>query len=213
MSLLEVIAVIVSLIGVWLTTRRNLLCWPVGLVSVGLYSWIFYHARLYSDCLLQCIFAVCLVYGWTRWLGARGKDDRVIVLRLPARMAVAGIIFGTLGGTLLGLFMARFTDAVFPWLDATLTSFSLLGQFWTARRYLANWILWIVVDIVYVGLYLFKQLYLTAGLYAAFVLLAYLGWRSWKLALGVSRESNYTNPARQVHPLKEPSPADVPLTD
>jgi len=75
--------------------------------------------------------------------------------------------------------MKHHTDASLPWLDAALTGFSLVGTWWGARKYIANWWLWIVVDVVYVGEYLFKGLDLTAGLYALFVPLAVLGLRDW----------------------------------
>ena len=67
-----------------------------------------------------------------------------------------------------------------PWLDATLSSFSLVAQYWTARRHLENWLLWIAVDAVYVGLFLFKGLMLTAGLYAVLIVLAVIGFSRWR---------------------------------
>ena len=80
---------------------------------------------------------------------------------------------------LLGGMMARWTDAALPFVDASLTAFSLVAQYWTARRYIASWGLWIVVNVVYVGMFVFKELYLTAGLYALFIGLAVVGWRDW----------------------------------
>ena len=79
--------------------------------------------------------------------------------------------------------MARYTNAALPHIDASLTAFSLVAQWWQTRRYLANWLLWIAIDAVYVGVFAYKSLYITAGLYAFFVLLAILGLRSWRQAI------------------------------
>jgi len=82
----------------------------------------------------------------------------------------------------LGMVMHTFTDAALPWLDAALTAFSLVAQWWQARRHVAAWWLWIVVDVIYTGLYLYKSLDVTAALYLGLVGLAVLGLRHWRRA-------------------------------
>jgi nicotinamide mononucleotide transporter len=185
MSGLEIIAVIFSALAVWLTARRHLWCWPVGLVSVLLYARIFLVAKLYSDLLLQLIFAVMQLYGWWQWKrGASDLDGQHIQpQRLPKQGLLVGLLAGAVGSVVLGYVMASFTDAHIPWLDSALTSFSLVAQFWMARKYVANWWLWIAVDIIYVGVYIYKDLDLTAGLYAAFIVLAVVGLRNWQRQL------------------------------
>lgn len=183
MSDLEIAAALTSLITIWLTARRHILCWPLGLVASALYGKVFFDSRLYSDMLLQGLFGVFILYGWLMWWrGARMADGRIVVEPLPRRGLVAGLAAGALGAVVLGFLMSRYTNAAVPWLDATLSSFSLVGQFWTARRHIANWQLWVVVDIVYVGLFIVKDLYLTAGLYAVLMVLAIIGWRTWARA-------------------------------
>jgi nicotinamide mononucleotide transporter len=91
--------------------------------------------------------------------------------------------------------MARYTDAALPHMDAALTAFSLVAQWWSTRKYLENWMLWIVVDILYTGIFVYKNLYLTAGLYAFFVILAVLGLRSWRKALAEQQSSEAMAPA------------------
>jgi nicotinamide mononucleotide transporter len=181
MSGLEIVAVILSALAVWLTARRHLWCWPIGLVSVLLYARIFLVAKLYSDLLLQLIFAVMQLYGWWQWKrGAPGQDSQHIQpQRLPKQGLLIGLLAGVAGSVMLGYVMASFTDAHIPWLDSALTSFSLVAQFWMARKYVANWWLWIAVDIIYVGVYVYKDLNLTAGLYAGFIVLAVIGLRNW----------------------------------
>ncbi|WP_338524382.1 nicotinamide riboside transporter PnuC [Pseudomonas batumici] len=180
MSTLEIIAVLVNVLGVWLTARRIRWCWPVGVVAVLLYAWIFYDAKLYSDTLLQGIFAVLQGYGWWRWSQGELSEGKVHVARLSWREGLLGLLCGALGAGLLGTLMYRLTDAAVPWMDASLTAFSLVASVWAARKYVASWWLWIVLDVLYVGLFLFKDLQLTAALYAGFVVLAIYGLRAWQ---------------------------------
>src|SRR4051812_41936572 len=117
MSLLEFTAVIISALGVWISTRRNMLCWPVGLVSVLLYGWIFWHAKLYSDMLLQFIFAGLQVYGWRRWSQRKNECNEVAVTRIPPRVCAIDLLVGALGSIALGYPMSAMTDSSLPWLD------------------------------------------------------------------------------------------------
>lgn len=182
MPWLEAIAALISALAVWLTARRQPWCWPVGLVSVALYAWVFLDAKLYSDTMLQIVFAVALAYGWNRWLHHLGDDGRVRVAPLAFRAAIWHIALGAIGAVSLGLLMHRYTDAALPWLDAALAAFSLVAQWWGIRRHTATWWMWIVVDLVYIGMYAYKSLFITALLYAGFVLLAVAGLRSWQKA-------------------------------
>lgn len=182
MVYVELVAAIVSALGVWLTALRRLSSWPVGLVSVILYAWVFVDARLYSDALLQGIFGVMIVYGWVHWAKRLDDDGQVRVAALPFQSASVNVAVGAVGAVALGYVMHRWTNAALPWLDATLTCFSLVAQWWQARRHIAAWWLWIVVDVVYVGEYIYKDLRITAVLYAGFVVLAILGLRKWQAA-------------------------------
>jgi len=180
LSLFEVASAVVSAAAVWLTARRSPWCWPVGFVSVVAYAWVFMDAKLYSDTLLQVVFAVLIVYGWRRWARHLDTDGHVRVAMLDTRTAWRHLAVGMLTSLALGYAMHRWTDASLPWLDAGLTAFSLVAQWWQARRHAAAWWLWIVVDIIYVGEYVWKSLPVTAVLYAGFVVLAIMGLRTWK---------------------------------
>jgi nicotinamide mononucleotide transporter len=182
MPWLETLAALTSVWAVWLTTQRHPWCWPVGLTSVALYAWVFIDARLYSDMLLQCVFALAIIYGWNRWLQHLGDDGRVRVAALPPRLAMLHIALGMIGALALGWFMHRHTDAALPWLDAALAAFSLVAQWWQVKRHAASWWLWIAVDVLYIGEYVYKHLLITAVLYAGFVLLAVAGLRNWQAA-------------------------------
>lgn len=187
MSPLEIIAVIVNIAGVWLTARRIRWCWPVNIVAVLLYAWIFYEVKLYSDMLLQGVFVFMQGYGWWQWSRGGQFAGKVRVQSLPSSTARLSLAAGLAGGLLLGALMHHFTDAAVPWLDAQLASFSLVASFWAARRYLESWVLWIVLDVVYVGLFCYKELYLTAALYAGFIVLAGYGLLAWRADLRAQR--------------------------
>ncbi len=186
-NFLEISAVLLSVLAVWLTTQRNKLCWPIGLVSVLLYAWIFWQAKLYSDTLLQLSFVVMQIYGWQNWATQNDASKEVAVIQIPLNIGVLGVAIGTLGSVVLGGVMSTMTDASLPWLDAALTSFSLVAQFWMARKYIACWWLWIIVDVIYVCVYGFKNLQLTAGLYVMLVILACLGLQRWTQALNAQK--------------------------
>jgi nicotinamide mononucleotide transporter len=170
-----------TLVGIWLTTRRNLLCWPITLAADVLYLVVFYQARLLSDSLLQAFFVVFTLYGWWNWRRGVREEGEVRVAPLPARSLVLALVAGAAGTILLG-FVARRLNASLPYVDAALTSYSLVGSWWQARKHIANWWLWIVVNIFYIGEYIYKDLWPTAILYALLVVLAVVGLRDWSKA-------------------------------
>lgn len=178
---LEVAGFLTTLVGIWLTTRRLLICWPVVLAADFLYLLVFYRARLFSDSLLQVFFVAFTLYGWWHWWrGVREEGEvRIVPITLPS-MTIA-LALGVVGSFLLGT-LAKYLHASLPYLDAVLMSYSLVANWWQARKHIANWWLWIAVDAVYIGEYLYKDLWPTALLYAAFVPLAVLGLRDWRRA-------------------------------
>ena len=178
---IEIAGFITTLLGIWLTTRRLLVCWPVTLLADFLYLVVFYQARLFSDALLQIFFVAFTLYGWWHWWRGVREEGEVRVAPLGLRGALAAIAAGAVGAVVLGWLMAR-VGAALPHLDAALTSYSLVASWWQARKHIANWWLWIVVDLVYVGEYIYKGLWLTAPLYLLLVGLAVLGWWDWRRA-------------------------------
>ena len=178
---LEIAGMAATVLGISLTTRRLLICWPVVLLADLLYLVVFFRARLFSDALLQIFFVAFTLYGWWHWWRGLRADGEVRVVPLDARGWMAGLSAGAVGSVLLGWLMVR-VGAALPHLDAALASYSLVASWWGARKHIANWWLWIAVDIIYVGEYLYKDLRATALLYAGLVLLAVLGLRNWRRA-------------------------------
>jgi nicotinamide mononucleotide transporter len=178
---LELASAITAVLGIWLTTKRRLLCWPVTLVSIVLYMLVFFRVKLYSDALLQVFFVVFTFYGWWNWWRGVQQEGEVRVLPLTLRSMLAALAAGLAGCFVLGNLAERI-HAALPHLDATLMSYSLVASWWQARKHIANWWLWILVDIVYIGEYIYKDLWPTAVLYAVLVILAILGLRDWRRA-------------------------------
>lgn len=181
MNWLELVAAVLGVISVWMVVRRNIWAFPIGIVMVVMYFFIFYAAKYYGDMALQVVYVLMQVQGWYEWSrGDRAADTRIAVQKLNARQWVASGV-GLLGLTgLIGFLLHRFTDAALPWVDALTTSLSLLAQWWMNKKYLDNWTLWIIADVIYLYQYAYKSLYFTTALYAVFLVLAVMGLREWK---------------------------------
>lgn len=178
---IEVAGMVATVLGIWLTTRRLLICWPVVLLADILYLEVFYRARLYSDAILQLFFVAFTLYGWWHWWRGVITEGDVRVEPLSIRGWIGGLAVGTVGAVLLGALMVR-VGAALPHLDAALASYSLVASWWSARKHIASWWLWIAIDLVYIGEYVYKDLQVTALLYAGLVVLAMLGLRDWRRA-------------------------------
>ncbi len=183
MTSLEIVATLFGLACVGFTIRRSILCWPTGLVQVTIYVFIFYQARLYSDLGLHVIYIVLQLYGWHAWL--HGGEDRsaLPMSRLSATALASWLAVVALGTALLGFLMNRFTDAALPYPDAFTTVASLVAQWLLTRKRLDTWTFWIAVDVVAVGVYLRKELYVTTVLYGVFLAMAVTGLIAWRRAM------------------------------
>ncbi|MGP8252362.1 MAG: nicotinamide riboside transporter PnuC [Terracidiphilus sp.] len=184
---IEIAGFVTTLLGIWLTTRRLLICWPVTLLADFLYLVVFYQARLFSDALLQIFFVAFTLYGWWHWWRGVREEGEVRVEPLGVRAAIAAMAAGAVGALLLSRLMLYLgaqlhVTIALPHLDAALASYSLVASWWQARKHIANWWLWIVVNLVYIGEYVYKDLWPTALLYLLLVGLAVLGWWDWRRA-------------------------------
>jgi nicotinamide mononucleotide transporter len=178
---LEVAGVATTLAGIWMTTRRWLSCWPVVLISDVIYFVVFYQSRLLSDAILQIVFIAFTLYGWWFWVRGVRDEGEVKVEPQPGKSMVQGLLLGAAGSIFWGYWMTRL-HAALPYLDATLAIYSLVASWWGARKHISNWWLWIVIDLIYVGEYIYKGLVLTAVLYGLLIALAGLGVRDWQRA-------------------------------
>jgi nicotinamide mononucleotide transporter len=181
-SYLELVAVAFGVANIYLTVKQNIWGWAAGAVMVSLYIYITFGARLYSDALLNVFFLVMQFYGWYEW--TRGPVEHARSLSAVKRLGRRGWLWtggGVIAGAAaLGTAMTHYTNASLPYLDASATSLSVFGQFLMTKKYLDNWTLWIIADVLYIALiYPRKGLYLTAGLYVVFLVLCVQGYREW----------------------------------
>ena len=181
-SPLEGVAAAFGVVSVFLSTRQNIWSWPTAIVNVALYTVVFYNGRLYGQMGLQTVFLVLSVYGWYQWLHGGEQKTELRVSRASPRLL--GILVGINLVTWIALAaILRRTDAALPWLDALLATTSLVAQWMMTRKILENWVLWIAVDIVYMPMFMSQRLYATALLYAAFLVLAVLGFVEWRRSI------------------------------
>ena len=179
MSTLEWVAAIAGAISVYLSARENIWSWPTAIVNVGLYIVVFRRTGLYSDMGLQVVYLVLSIYGWYEWLYGGKNRSTLRVSRASAREWLIATPIAVLFWLGLARYTATLPGVALPHLDAGLTTVSLVAQWMMTRKILENWVLWIVADIVYVPMYVYKGLPVTAVLYAIFLALAVLGLRSW----------------------------------
>ncbi len=176
---IEIMGVITGLLCVYLAAVNNIWNWPVAIISVGIYIFIFLEARLYASMCLQVYFMVTNIYGWYHWSRKPAADGKTPVLWITKREIILSVIAIVLFRFLLGSVL-KYTTASFHFLDSFCTACSLVAQFFLARKVLENWLIWIFVDIIYVGVYIYKDLHLTAIMYAIYVGIALLGYLDWK---------------------------------
>lgn len=182
MPWLEGLAAIVTMSGIGLTAVRRVAGWPVSLAASLLYLFVFAKARLWADSALQLVFCLFLIKGWTDWYRAPKTDEAVIVQDVAPAALVRDGAWALPISLALGTALARWTNDPAPFTDATLSMASIVGQLWTARRYVACWPLWIAIDSAYVALFITRDMIPSAAVYAVLVLLAGCGWFSWRKA-------------------------------
>lgn len=177
---LELVAVTLALAMVVCNIRVIHWGWPLAIASSLLYFLLFWQYRLYGDAVLQVFFAVVAAWGWWQWLRGRDQAGRALRVRYLAprgRWAVLALV--ALAWPAIGLYLDRHTDTDVPYWDAFPTAASVLGQFLLGRKLVENWIVWLAVNVVAATLFVYKGLWLTAGLYVVFVVMSAIGWAAW----------------------------------
>lgn len=177
---MEIAAALLGIVNVVLVVRRSTWNYPFGILMVALYFFVFWDAKLYSDALLQIFFFVIQMYGWWAWVHARHVDHGVAVAWMPWRQRLPWLAGTAVAVALWGSGMARFTDAAAPFVDATTAGLSIAAQCLQSLRRVESWVLWIAVDVIAIGLFAWKGLFVTSALYALFLILAAIGLFEWR---------------------------------
>jgi nicotinamide mononucleotide transporter len=182
MSLVEILGFLTGAVNVWLLARQNIWNWPVGLANNALYVAVFLSAGLYGDAGLQLVYITLGVYGWWTWAHP-GARVELQVTRTPRSTWIWLTPVTAAAAIGLAFFLRRFTDSTVPVWDSFTTALSLAAIYGQTKKYVESWWIWIAVDIIYVPLYIYKNLRLTSGLYFVFLLLCVMGLREWSRAL------------------------------
>jgi len=181
MTWIEIAAFVLSLWMVGCEMRVHPLAWPLAMLSSLAYALLFADSKLYGEASLQFVFVALAGWGWWQWLHGRGDDGSALRVRsMPARLRLLALAATLAAWPLLGLMLRHLTDSDVPFLDALPTVASVTGQVLLGRKLVENWPVWVAVNIVSVGLFAYKGLWLTVMLYGLFTLMALAGWRAWR---------------------------------
>ena len=182
---IEVIAASLGFIAIYLQIKQKVIYWPVSIVLVSLYIAVYIEAKLYADMSLQVYYLAISFYGWYYWMFGKKKKqgEKVPVNRATKKTLLWSLVAAI--GFFIGIsqILIYFTDSDVPYLDAFTTSLSFVATWMLARKIIENWLVWIVVDAVSAGLYLYKELYPTTILFAVLTVLAVVGYREWRKEL------------------------------
>ncbi len=181
-SWIEIIAAVLAVVYLLLAIRQSIGCWGAAFVSSWLYVWVLFGARLYMESVLNAFYAAMAIYGYWQWRGGSGAAD-LTVRRWSLRRNAVGLGGVLALSTVSSYFLGRFTPAAWPFLDSMVTWSSVFATFLVARKVYENWHWWLVIDAVSLCLYVTRRLYLTALLFALYLVLIVIGMREWRRSL------------------------------
>lgn len=180
-QLLEILGTIVGLIYLWLEYKASIYLWVASVIMPAIYLVVFYDAGLYADTAINIYYLIIAIYGFWAW--RRGKDSSAPVLKIShitARQGVAMVALYAVLQIVISLALIHLTDSDVAWFNGLTSALSIVGMWMLARKYIEQWIVWGVVDILSAGLYLHKGLYFTAVLYILYAIIALFGYRKWQ---------------------------------
>lgn len=180
---IEIIAAILGIAGVYLTTKQKIWCWPVGLANVMLSIYVFFVSKLYADVVLQIFYLAMTLYGWYFWAFGGEKKYELPVRKIRPKELSVMLVLGFVCSFVVGYLFANYTDASFPYWDSLLTVWGIIATYAMGKKIIDHWLMWIVIDINCTVLYFIKGLYAFAPLYFIFTLLAIYGYFTWKKEL------------------------------
>jgi nicotinamide mononucleotide transporter len=179
MSAWELAAVLLGIAYLLLAMRESLWCWYAAFVSTAIFLWLFWRVGLLMESALQVYYLGMAVYGWWHWRHGTGPDHTLPISRWNGRQHAAAVAAVVAASLVSGALLASYSNAALPYLDSFTTWGSILTTWMVARKILENWLYWLVIDSVSIYLYLDRALYLTALLFAAYVVIVLLGYRQW----------------------------------
>ncbi len=180
MNQIELFAAVIALLGVLLTARSSIIGWPLGIIGAALYSYIFIDSLLFAEGVLQSLYVVFGFYGWFTWNKSSPKKQFEVIYQIDAQILILSFGFWTFFSVACGWFLSKYSSSEVPYIDSTLAIGGLLTTYLMAKKYLHNWMFWIVIDVASAILFYQRGLYATSVLYLAFTALAIHGYFHWK---------------------------------
>jgi nicotinamide mononucleotide transporter len=180
MSPVEIFGVLTGAVCVMLAARENILTWPVGITNNVLFFLMFWRAKLYAGSCLQLFYIAIAIYGWWRWSHSGKGTGALPVRTTPKAIGITLLALTPIAWAALYQVLCHYTDSNVPAGDSLATVLALAAQYMTGSKFLENWLVWIVVDLICVGLSFSKHLYLTSLLYAVFIFLCVAGYFAWR---------------------------------
>lgn len=182
---IELAGTIFGLFYIILSIKQNIWCWPIGLITSALYIYVFFVTGFYADMGLQVYYLIVSIYGWYFWLygGKSKKQDNLKISKVGFWLSVYLILATAILFGVIAFILVNFTDSVIPYWDAFTTAASFVATWMLARKIIEHWLIWIIVDSVSLGLYIYKGLYPTVILFAVYTVLAIIGYIEWKKEL------------------------------
>lgn len=182
--ILQIVGVALGLLYLWLEYRANIWLWVVGVIMPAVHCVLYYKSGLYADCAMQAYYIVAGLYGLAIWLsGCRKGDKRLEIAHTPFRLIIPLVVAYGVLHTAIYFVLIHFTDSTVPFWDSMTTALSVVAMWMLSRKYIEQWLVWLVVDAVTVGLYLYKGIPLTASLYLLYTLLALVGYLRWRKSI------------------------------
>mgnify|MGYP001315146343 CR=1 FL=1 len=181
MQTIEIIGAVIGLLYLYLEYNANKWLWPVGVIMPIIYVWIFYHAKFYADMGVNIYYFFASIYGWIYWTRHNGEEEKELpITHTPRRYFLPSTVVGIALFAVIAFTLVRYTDSPVPYGDSFTTALSILGMWLLARKYLEQWWVWFVVNIVSCGLYVWKGLYPTSILFAIYSVISVFGYFKWK---------------------------------
>jgi nicotinamide mononucleotide transporter len=176
------IATITAVFYVFLALKESVWCWSFGIVSSGLSVGVYFSELLWYEALLNVFYVALGIYGWIMWSKTKDENTTVSVRKIPSQVLLGASGIAVVAGIIMGIISAKYTENRFAYSDALLTSFSVIATWMTARKYIENWIFWIIIDACCAVLYYFKgpSMYLFTLLFVFYTMMAVGGYYSWK---------------------------------
>ena len=176
----ELYGLVFGVTCVYLNLKENIWAWPTGIISVSFLCYVYWEARLFGDLGLHVIYIVLGFYGWYSWLYGGKAHTKLSIVYSSRKELIGLLLLGIVATWGLGYFLEQNTSASLPYWDATTTVFSLIAQYQLTQKKIENWLVWVTVDILCIGIYYVKDLHIVMVLYVIYLILATAGWFNWK---------------------------------